>query len=81
MIPKNGIITLIVNPKSGASSNKRLVSGFHAYLDQKGYSLKVEFTQSLEDGRELAQQASANPDCSLVIGAGGEAPSGRWSAA
>jgi YegS/Rv2252/BmrU family lipid kinase len=72
MIPKNGLITLIVNPKSGASSNKRLVSGFRAYLDQKGYPLKVEFTRSLEHGRQLAQQAAANPDCSLVVGAGGD---------
>ncbi|MEN6307293.1 MAG: diacylglycerol kinase family protein [Anaerohalosphaeraceae bacterium] len=72
MIPKTGTITLIVNPKSGASSNKRLVSGFRAYLDQKGYSVKIEFTQSLEHGRQLAHQAAADPDCSLVVGAGGD---------
>jgi diacylglycerol kinase (ATP) len=72
MNPKDGSIFMIVNPKSGASSNKRLVTGFRAYLEQKGYTLKTEFTQSLEHGCQLARQAAADPTCSIVVGAGGD---------
>jgi len=72
MKPKDGTIHLIINPKSGASSNKRLVSGFRAYLDQNDYRTVSQLTQSLEHGCELARQAAADENCSVVVGAGGD---------
>jgi diacylglycerol kinase (ATP) len=72
MNPQDGSICFIVNPKSGASSNKRLASGFRAYLEQKGYDLRLEFTESLEHGCELARQAGADERCQLIVAAGGD---------
>lgn len=72
MNPKDGSIHLIINPNSGASSNKRLISGFRAYLEQKGYRTHWQLTQSLEHGCQLAQQAAADPDCAVIVGAGGD---------
>jgi YegS/Rv2252/BmrU family lipid kinase len=70
--PQDGSIFFIVNPKSGASSNKRLVGTFRAYLEQHGYDLHVEYTESLEHGCQLAQQAGADDRYKLVAAAGGD---------
>lgn len=72
MQPQDGSIFFIVNPKSGASSNKRLVGEFRAYLEQKGFDLRVEYTESLEHGCQLAQTAGADDRYKLVAAAGGD---------
>jgi YegS/Rv2252/BmrU family lipid kinase len=72
MQPQDGSIFFIVNPKSGASSNKRLVGTFRAYLEQRGYDLHVEYTESLGHGCQLAQQAGADDRYRLVAAAGGD---------
>ncbi len=72
MKPQDGSICFIVNPKSGASSNKRLANGFRAYLEQHGYDIRLEYTDSLEHGCQLAQQAGADDRCTLVVTAGGD---------
>ena len=72
MQPQDGSIFFIVNPKSGASSNKRLVGEFRSYLEQKGFDLRVEYTESLEHGCELAQTARADDRYKLVAAAGGD---------
>jgi diacylglycerol kinase (ATP) len=72
MQPQDGSIFFIVNPKSGASSNKRLVSSFRAYLEQHGYDIRIEYTESLEHGCQLAQMAGADDRYKLIAAAGGD---------
>jgi len=47
MYLNNGYIAYIVNPKSGASSSKRLVSEFKDYLLSRDAQVRVLFTESL----------------------------------
>jgi diacylglycerol kinase (ATP) len=72
MRPEDGSIFLIINPKSGASSNKRLAGEFRSYLEQKGFDFRLEYTESLEHGCQLAQQAVADDRYKLVAAAGGD---------
>jgi diacylglycerol kinase family enzyme len=72
MEPKDGYISYIVNAKSGASSNKLLVSEFRKYLQEKGFEVRSCFTQSLEHACELATKAAVDYDCRLVAAAGGD---------
>ena len=72
MKPQDGYIQYIVNPKSGASSSKWLVSQFKDYLLEKGFDVRVEFTKSLGHACELATKAAVDHDCALVVGAGGD---------
>jgi len=72
MNPKDGYIRYIVNPKSGASSSKRVVCQFKDYLADRGYDVRVAMTESLEHACELATAAAADPDCTLVVAAGGD---------
>jgi diacylglycerol kinase (ATP) len=72
MQPQDGSIFFIVNPKSGASSNKRLANGFRAYLEQKGFDFRLEYTESLEHACQLAQAARADDRYKLVAAAGGD---------
>lgn len=72
MDPKDGHIQYIVNPMSGASSGKWLVSQFKDYLIEKGYEVRVEFTKSLEHASELAAKAAVDYHCSMLVGAGGD---------
>lgn len=69
---KDQYILFIVNPKSGASSSKRLVAQFKDYLGQKGYDVRVEFTKSLEHACELATKGAVDYQCGLVAAAGGD---------
>ena len=46
MNPQDGYIQYIVNPKSGASSDKRLVCGFKDYLSDHGFEVRMAFTES-----------------------------------
>lgn len=72
MNPQDGYIQYIVNPKSGASSDKRLVSGFRDYLVNRGYDVRLVFTESLGHACELATQAAVDYQCALVCAAGGD---------
>lgn len=72
MISQDNYIQYIVNPKSGASSSKQLVSEFRDYLTGKGYEVRVVFTESLEHACELATQGAVDYQCGLVVGAGGD---------
>lgn len=72
MPKQEGYITLIINPKSGASSRKILVSCIQDYFRQSGCRTKTFFTQSLSHACQLAQQAAVDYDCSLVAAAGGD---------
>lgn len=72
MTPKDGYIQYIVNPKSGASSDKQLVCGFREYLLEHGYDVRLTFTKSLEHACELATQAAVDYQCALVCAAGGD---------
>jgi YegS/Rv2252/BmrU family lipid kinase len=69
---KDQYILFIVNPKSGASSRKRLVAEFKDYLVQKGCDVRVEFTKSLEHAGELATKGAVDYQCGLVAAAGGD---------
>lgn len=68
----NGYIALIVNTKAGATSKKTMVIGFIDYLLKKGFKTKIDYTRSLSHAKELAQDAAAKNDCSMVIVAGGD---------
>jgi diacylglycerol kinase (ATP) len=72
MKPEDGYIAYIVNPKSGASSNKRLGRRFEQYLTKNGFNVKVNLTTSLKNAREIATQVSIDHDCSLVVAVGGD---------
>ena len=72
MGPKDGYIKYIVNPKSGATSSKLLVSGFREYLVDKGYDVRQVTTKSLTHARELASEEAVKYDCALVVIAGGD---------
>ena len=72
MEPKDGYISYIVNPKSGASSGKVLVSQFKDYLGEAGFDVRTSFTESLEHACELATKAAVDYDCGLVVAAGGD---------
>ena len=72
MKPEDGYIAYIVNPKSGATSNKRLGRRFERYLINKGFDVKVSLTTSLKNARELATQVSINYDCAMVVAVGGD---------
>jgi YegS/Rv2252/BmrU family lipid kinase len=72
MIPQDGYIQYIVNPKSGASSEKGLVSGFKDYLQSRGFDVRLVFTESLAHACELATQAAVDYQCALVCAAGGD---------
>lgn len=72
MNPQDGYIQYIVNPKSGASSDKRLVCGFKDYLSDRGFDVRMAFTESLDHACELATQAAVDYQCALVCAAGGD---------
>lgn len=72
MKPQDGYIQYIINPKSGASSGKWLVSQFKDYLIEKGYDIRVSFTESLEHACELATKGAVDFECGLVVAAGGD---------
>ena len=72
MEPKDGYISYIVNPKSGASSNNLMVSKFRQYLQDKGLEVRTSLTESLEHACELATKAAVDYDCALVVAAGGD---------
>lgn len=72
MNPTDGYIQYIVNPKAGASSNKRLVSGFKEYLLGRGFEVRMVFTESLPHACQLATQAAVDYQCALVAAAGGD---------
>ncbi len=72
MKPSDGYILYIVNPKSGASSGKFVCRQFHRYLMDRGYDVRLHLTLSLEHACELATGVAADPNCALVVAAGGD---------
>ncbi len=72
MEPGGGYIEYIINPKSGSSSNKLLVSTFRDHLRDGGYDVRTHFTQSLDHASRIATTAGADPGCMLVAAAGGD---------
>jgi diacylglycerol kinase (ATP) len=72
MKPANGYIVLIINTRSGASSNKPIVNKFIEYLQQNNYKTKIDHTESMSHARTLAADAAVKYDCSTVIVAGGD---------
>ena len=72
MKPDDGYITYIINPKAGATSNKRTGRRFEQYLVKKGFKVKTCFTRSLDHACELATNAAVDYDCAMVVGIGGD---------
>jgi len=72
MNPENGYISLIINIKAGASSNKLMVKKFIEYLQQKNFRMKIDHTESLSHAQSLAADSAVKYDCSMVIIAGGD---------
>ena len=72
MNPKDGYIAYIVNPKSGASSNKLTVGRFKEYLQERGFEVRTSLTRSLEHACELATNSAVDYECRLVVTAGGD---------
>ena len=68
----HGYILCIVNPKSGASSGKFACRYFHRYLERRGHTVRLRLTTSLAHACDLATQAGADPECTLVVAAGGD---------
>jgi len=72
MKPGDGHILYIINPKSGASSNKLIVWQFGRYLREKGFDVRTQFTSSLQHACELSNDAAVRYDCRLIVAAGGD---------
>ncbi|MDD5133807.1 MAG: diacylglycerol kinase family lipid kinase [Phycisphaerae bacterium] len=72
MNPQIGYISLIINPKSGAHSEKTLAKKFITYLERKNFKLQINYTQYLNHAQELAADAAVKYDCAMVIVAGGD---------
>ncbi len=73
MKPDDGYIACIINPKSGSSTSGKLPGWqFEEYLSSKGYEVRMNLTKCLEHACQLATQAAADDDCSLVIAVGGD---------
>lgn len=72
MKPSDGYILYIVNPKSGASSGKFVCRHFHRYLTERGYEVRSHLTTSLDHACQLATGVAGDPDCALVVAAGGD---------
>jgi len=72
MTPQDGYTIYIINPKSGASSNKLTVWRFAEYLRRNGFDVRSEFTDSLAHARRLAAEAAVMYDCKMVVTAGGD---------
>lgn len=72
MKPSDGYIKCVINPKSGASSGKYACRRFCRYLNQRGYDVRMAMSRSLEHVCELATDAAVDPDCVLVVVAGGD---------
>ena len=76
MKPSDGYIEYIVNPKSGATSRKLMVSRFRQYLVGKGFDVRFKYTESLDHARELATNAAIDYNC-----AHGHCRRRRWDGA
>ena len=72
MKPEDGYIAYIVNPKSGASSSKIMVSQFKEYLSAHGFEVRTYFTKSLPHAGELATRAAVDYNCAMIVAAGGD---------
>ncbi len=72
MKPDDGYIAYILNPKAGASSSKMTGRRFERHLVKKGFDVRLSLTKSLDHARQLANEASIEYDCALVVVAGGD---------
>jgi len=72
MIPDDGTVVLIANPKSGASSRKQLRRSFYRYLLSEGFDVTLHMTESLADAGSRAAAAKNDPACRVVVVAGGD---------
>lgn len=67
-----GYILLIANPKSGATNRKRISQQFYAYLQEKRFDVRLKPTVSPGHACDLARAAVADPQCRMVVTAGGD---------
>ena len=72
MKPRDGYVAYIVNPKSGASDEKKIVMRFEEYLCGKGFTVRKSLSKSMPDICELATKAAMDEKCGLVVVAGGD---------
>ena len=72
MKPEDGYIAFIVNPMAGSSSNKPIGRRFAAYLRDRGFDVRTTTTMYMEHARELAERASIEYDCVLIVAVGGD---------
>jgi diacylglycerol kinase (ATP) len=72
MKPSDGYVAYIVNPKSGARDEKKIVGRFEEYLCAKGFTIRKSLSKSMSDVCELATKAATDEDCGVVVVAGGD---------
>ena len=72
MKPEDGYIAFIVNPMAGSSSNKPIGRRFAAYLRDRGFDVRTSLTMYMEHAGELAERASSDYDCALIVAVGGD---------
>ena len=73
MKPDDGYIAYIINPKSGASTGEKIPGWqFEEYLTGRGFEVRMNLTRSLEHACELASDAAADSNCSMVVAVGGD---------
>jgi len=69
---KDGYISFIVNPRSGASHSSLQSRPLEQYFVDKGFDVRASLTDSLEHACELATEAAVDYDCALVVAIGGD---------
>lgn len=69
---EKGTIQFIANPKSGATSRQRMPKRFHDFLLERGLKVCFTLTASAGHASDLARQAAQDPECTLVVCAGGD---------
>jgi YegS/Rv2252/BmrU family lipid kinase len=67
-----GTILFIANPRSGATSRQRVPQRFHDFLLERGLKVTFTFTAHAGHACDLAHQAAQDPQCTLVVCAGGD---------
>ncbi len=70
--PKSGYIGHVRNPKSGSDAADRRVNDFLEFLHGAGFEVRTEKTKSVEHSIELTKSFANDPDCKLILAAGGD---------
>lgn len=70
--PASGYIGHVNNPKSGSQAAEKRTSEFLEYLKQAKFEVRTTDTRSVEHSVELTRSLVNDPECALILAAGGD---------